>query len=375
MEHPGLVHQHVEQLLPADQRYGLKSWVAEHCPPEYGAAIPARANWAYGLDGATHLYRAVVNGRVNSWSYWTIYRRDADKYNSGYGHSLWYSESTDGNATLKPSGHVSALTPFFRYVRPGYKRVAATPSDTSTTLRVTAFKAPGGVNDGLVIVVINRGTSAVDVSGSIAAPGSIVTLQRCVAAEYTSGGVTRHSVRGGQSVTISGGFFNAIVPAKSVTAFVHEAGSPWPTADFDDDVSGLGVSVDAAPSTPSTIDRYEWDFGDGSIAEGITASHQYAAAGTYTVTLTVTEQKGGVNTTSRSVTVSDPVGDLSGSLFYYRTADGQEPSNKPVGNATLNLQGQTVSKSTTSDPATGGYSFQDLPRREHPGNPDQECRF
>jgi len=38
-----------------------------------------------------------------------------------------------------------------------------------------------------------------------------------------------------------------------------------------------------------TIDSYEWNFGDGSTASGVTVTHSYSAAGTYTVTLAVTD--------------------------------------------------------------------------------------
>ena len=134
---------------------------------------------------------------VSAWAYWTLFRYNADQPGNGYGHSLWYSEAVDGNSTLKATAKVSAFTPFYRYVRPGYRRVEATPSDTSTDLRVTAFKAPGGVDDGLVIVVINRGAGAVELDASLTDSGSIVTLGRCEAAEYDSGGTPLHGVRGG----------------------------------------------------------------------------------------------------------------------------------------------------------------------------------
>ncbi|MBK9052153.1 MAG: PKD domain-containing protein [Chloroflexi bacterium] len=38
--------------------------------------------------------------------------------------------------------------------------------------------------------------------------------------------------------------------------------------------------------------NYDWDFGDGSSSTDENPTHQYAAAGTYTVTLTVTNPAG-----------------------------------------------------------------------------------
>jgi len=56
------------------------------------------------------------------------------------------------------------------------------------------------------------------------------------------------------------------------------------------------VSFDASGSTDSdgTVARYDWTFGDGSAAPngGPTPSHTYAADGTYTVKLTVTDNEG-----------------------------------------------------------------------------------
>ncbi len=60
---------------------------------------------------------------------------------------------------------------------------------------------------------------------------------------------------------------------------------------------------------------YAWDFGDGSTAAGKTATHAYSAPGVYTVTLTVTDLKGGVGTDTLTVTIlgnAPPVPDAGG---------------------------------------------------------------
>jgi PKD repeat protein len=83
-----------------------------------------------------------------------------------------------------------------------------------------------------------------------------------------------------------------------------------PTAAFTASPADLTVSVDGSASDDpdGSIATYAWSFGDGASASGPspTASHTYAAAGTYTVLLTVTDDQGATDQTSQSVTVVDP---------------------------------------------------------------------
>ncbi len=65
---------------------------------------------------------------------------------------------------------------------------------------------------------------------------------------------------------------------------------------------GETVHLDGSASTPAEdITAYAWDFGDGSSGEGALVSHEYAAAGKYTATLTVTR---GGETSKATVTVT-----------------------------------------------------------------------
>ena len=53
------------------------------------------------------------------------------------------------------------------------------------------------------------------------------------------------------------------------------------------------------------IVKYEWDFGDGSKEEGKVTTHSYNKPGDYKVTLTVTDDEGAKNSSSRIVTISE----------------------------------------------------------------------
>lgn len=54
------------------------------------------------------------------------------------------------------------------------------------------------------------------------------------------------------------------------------------------------------------ITAYEWEFGDGSTATGVNATHTYSASGTYTISLTVRGVSGDIDTTSQQVPVTVP---------------------------------------------------------------------
>ena len=67
----------------------------------------------------------------------------------------------------------------------------------------------------------------------------------------------------------------------------------------DGDVDGSGSS-----DPGGSITTFAWDFGDSGTASGATASHQYMAAGSFTVKLTVTDDSGATASASQTVTVS-----------------------------------------------------------------------
>jgi hypothetical protein len=73
-----------------------------------------------------------------------------------------------------------------------------------------------------------------------------------------------------------------------------------PTADFQLNADGLTVSVDDLSTGSPT--SWLWSFADGSTSTDPTPQHTYAEAGTYTVTLKVTNADGS-STKSRDVTV------------------------------------------------------------------------
>jgi PKD repeat protein len=86
------------------------------------------------------------------------------------------------------------------------------------------------------------------------------------------------------------------------------AANVLPTAAFSSMSTNLIATFNGGGSTDTdgTIVSYAWTFGDGTTGTGVTPTHTYATANTYTVGLTVTDNLGGTNTVSHPVTVTAP---------------------------------------------------------------------
>jgi PKD repeat protein len=70
---------------------------------------------------------------------------------------------------------------------------------------------------------------------------------------------------------------------------------------------GTPISFDASLSSDDgTIKSYVWDFGDGTLGNGQKTTHIYSQVGTYTVTLTVTDDLGATDSDSIIVRISVP---------------------------------------------------------------------
>jgi PKD repeat protein len=173
---------------------------------------------------------------------------------------------------------------------------------------------------------IGSGTSPVMVTGYPTHLSSSTTYDYELVAQNSDGttdGYTYSFTTGTQSTTAP------------VAAFTSSPAAATP---------GSSVSFSASGSTDSgaSIEDYSWDFGDGTTADSHgtpTDTHSYTKAGTYNVTLIVTNSNGESETITQTVTVDSAP-----------TASFNVPAQPTPGTATaFNAGGSTDSVGTITD--------------------------
>jgi len=134
-------------------------------------------------------------------------------------------------------------------------------------------------------------------------------------------------------------------PYRSTQFAGGQSADTAPTADLRvASVDGLAVELDASASSDDHgIASTEWDLGDGTTATGAVVSHEYAAAGTYTVTLTVTDTAGQSGRSTLDLQVTLP------------TCDGLVPTIVGTGTGTIRgTAGDDVILGTAADERIDG---------------------
>ncbi len=129
-----------------------------------------------------------------------------------------------------------------------------------------------------------------------------------------------------------------VTDSESATASLRKAVSPLdlaPVAAFTASCTSRTCTVDGSASSDpdGTVAGYTWDFGDGTTAAGATASHKYAADGSHTITLTVTDDLGKTGSSAQLVVANDqpPVPSFTASCTGRRCAVDGSASSDPDG--------------------------------------------
>ncbi|WP_410672641.1 glycoside hydrolase family 30 beta sandwich domain-containing protein [Amycolatopsis sp. cmx-4-68] len=166
---------------------GKELWMTEVYYPN---STDSADLWPQALDVGEHIHRALVDGRFQTYVWWFIRR--------SYGPMREDGQISKRGATM---AH------FAKWVRPGYSRITATANPQSNVY-ISAFKSGSRI----VIVAINKNTSAADLAFTIRDTGSATAPTWLTDANAT---LARYN-----DVTVSNGAFNAQLPARSIRTIV-----------------------------------------------------------------------------------------------------------------------------------------------------------
>lgn len=236
------------------------------------AAMAASPALAYNCTG------------VNEWSATAVYTSGGKaKHNNKAYQAKWW---TQGNSPATNSGQWDVWKPL---------------GDCDGVVNQPPVAAFTSSINGLAV--------SVNGSGSTDADGRVVSYAWTFGDGGTATGATAsrsYAAAGTYTITLTVTDDKGATSSKSSQVTVGTVVNQPPVAAFTSTANGLTLSVNGSGSSDpdGTIASYAWNFGDGGTATGATASRTYAAAGSYNVSLTVTDNKGATNTKTQAVTVT-----------------------------------------------------------------------
>ena len=109
---------------------------------------------------------------------------------------------------------------------------------------------------------------------------------------------------------------NGVPSVAKIVRISSSGGTPpvnaLPSAAFTSSCTSLTCTFsDGSSDSDGEVSSWSWSFGDGGASTGRNPTRTYAAPGTYSVTLTVTDNRGGTDQHSASVTVTAPASGIS----------------------------------------------------------------
>ncbi len=92
-----------------------------------------------------------------------------------------------------------------------------------------------------------------------------------------------------------------------ITGLGDDPGSSAPEAGFTYEVTDFSVSfTNTSTDADGDITGYEWDFGDGNTSSEMSPTHDYGMAGTFSVSMTVTDSEGNSDTETMEIELAEP---------------------------------------------------------------------
>jgi hypothetical protein len=225
--------------------------------------------------------------------------------------------TTGGGSTSDPGGTTSGTTASISIqVGTAAGSIVLQPTPTSLTVSGGTVNLLALVRDSNGQPLAGQGVNFTTDYGRLASRGAIVLTNASGVARDTltlsaadlSGNVA--SVMVGAETTGTGSSGSTLL---SGTATIHIQGGP-PVAHFTytQGATTLTVNFNSTSTGGSGGLTYTWDFGDGVSGNDPAPSHQYTAAGNYTVRLVVVDSSGQTGSVTKQITVPAGAGGSSG---------------------------------------------------------------
>jgi PKD repeat protein len=296
-----------------------------------------------------------------------IVSADSDRTGGTYNNTIYATWTDNNNATSSTIANNHAVVKVARSRDGGATWQISNPHPTSDVATVDRFNPWLSVdNQGRVHVIYydtrhSVGRTGTDLYHSVSTDGGVTWASRRLTTVTSANNTDSFEWGDYNGLDVIGRDIIAIytdnrdeaggtAQSKDVYTIGFDTGGGGtnvaPTANFTTATSGLTATfTDTSTDSDGTIASRSWNFGDGTTSTATNPSKTYAAAGTYPVALTVTDNGGLTNTKTQSVTVTS-----GGGVSQLLLNPGFES-----GNVSWTASTGVITNSTARTPRTGTW--------------------